>query len=363
MEATPNHVDADDPVVGGLLRETVELVRHHGGHLVPGTVLVERDHHLSIEFRDDQQPDGPIITVPEALLVPVGGIVWDSDEPRPAGGQDALAGPALRSLDLLAALYGACDSLGRFAALSPRVAAGSDPLLEHALAATQRAGAKVSTTEVVPAFIASRVLASSDPAEPATRRRILMPLIDAANHDHEGAPFRPGRGGLRFDLRRPLGTAECFASYGAVRDPLDLALHYGFVSTRSPTANSVPTIVEIGGGRTVRVLSQRTGRSDAPNVSATDDELVVSNVTFRRGRPRGARAELNMAVSAWVLRDGGTEQAAERLGRAAWDGIVRANLEALAALRRASGRRDDTVGEILGTAIDLQVAIILDCVG
>jgi len=363
MGTARDHVDAADVVVREVLREMVDLVRHHGGRLAPGTVIVERDHDLSIDFRGEHEPDGPIIAIPVDLLVPVGGITWAPDSLRPIEGQDDLPGPARRSLELFAELYGACGTLDRFSEGSPKLAAGSDPLLEHALAATQRAGANVAATEVVPAFIGSRVLASRDQGDRSTRRRVLMPLVDAANHDHDGSPFGVTDDELHLGLRRPLGTDECFASYGQDRDPIDLALHYGFDSMRSPVASSVPATVDLGGGRRVRILGQRPGRGQAPNVRADDDELIISHLTFRRSRPSSARAELTMAVSAWVIRSGGSGDVAEQIARRAWDGIVGVNRDALDALRRAADRRGDTVGEILGSAIDRQEATITECTG
>ena len=363
MDPTSNHVDADDPVVGELLRETVDLVRRHGGHLAPGAVIVERDHDLRIEFRGDALSDGPLITIPRELLVPVDGITWEAGDARPASGHESLPEPTLRSLELMSRIFVACGKVDRFCAVSPRLAAGADPDLAQAIDVTRRPGADTGPVEAVPTFISSRVLAARDPADPARRRKVIMPLIDAANHDHEGAFYRHEGGALRFDRRQALGTAECFASYGPSRDPLELALHYGFASVRSPVANSVPARIDLPGGRRLHLIAQRPGQRRAPTVTAGDEELAVSHLTFRRHRPGSTRAELTMAVGAWVLRGGGTTAEAERLGDSAWDDLVRANLVALGELGRVAGARDDPAGRILSTAVELQTAIILECTG
>jgi len=247
-----DHVDADDPQVGAILTELVELVLALGGRLDPDAVIVERDHELLLELRAEDTPERPVVRVPPELLVPVGELDWVGEDLTLAGPHDHLPPPAAAALELMLELYRTCGKVRDFAATSPRVAAAGDEALAEALAGTRLADATVITADTRTAFLDSRVLSRRAVTE-GDHGSVLMPLIDVMNHDPEGAEFLSGPPGIAVSCRRPLGDQQCFARYGVDRDPLDLAVSYGFTTDRACVVNSAPVDVELDGVHQLRI--------------------------------------------------------------------------------------------------------------
>jgi hypothetical protein len=371
MAPPADHVDADDPEVGDALRRSVDHAVRHGARIERGVVIVERDHDLWIEHRGEPTAGQAALSVPRALLVGTDGLEW-----RPGrlelSGAGALSEPAASALELLLEVYDRCDKLERYRRTSPKVAATSDPRLAAAIAATRPSGPHEGSRDAASLFLASRTLAVRrvDPAagpaagdDGAARRDgargsepTLMPLIDAFNHDPEGDRYQMGAHRLAVSAVRPTGTAECFVDYGLRRDPVDLALHHGFTSARSRTANSAPVTVDLGDGRSVRITGGRRTRGGAPVVRATAESITLSGLTFDAGRPGLARNHLQLAVSSWLLQRGGSPEQSRTTAAQALEATVEANLLLLDELRAAAAEQTVEVRNLLFAATDLQVA-------
>lgn len=361
MQQPPDHVDAGDPEVGAILEELVALVIAHEGRIDPNAVVVERNHELHLELRTDELPDRPILRVPPELLVPVAGIEWIGEGLTLSSRPAHLSAGAAAALELMLELYRVCHKVETFAATSPRVAAASDDRLAQALAATRRAGPEAIVAEPRTAFLDARVIDGQRIGEGPNWRSLLMPLLDVVDHDPEGAQFLSGPAGMALRCQRPLGDQRCFARYGPDRDPLDLAIAYGFTSERSQVVNSAPVDVELGGGHWLRIRGARHASERRPTIRPVDDGLEMDRLTFRADQPGSSRAEVTLAVRSWVLQRGGTERAAEERSAAVTNQIIAANLDVLDRLDQAAAGLPEPVSSLVGRAVKLSTDRLRSC--
>jgi hypothetical protein len=361
MQQPSDHVDADDPEAWAILEELVALVFAHEGRIDPDAVVVERNHELHLELRTDELPDRPILRVPPELLVPVADIEWTGEGLTPSGRPAHLSTAAAAALELMLELYRACRKVETFAATSPRVAAASDGRLAQALAATRRAGPESIVADPRTAFLDARVIDGRRIAEGPNGGSLLMPLLDVVDHDPEGAQFLSGPGGMALRCRRPLGDRRCFARYGPDRDPLDLAITYGFTSERSRVVNSAPVDVELGGEHRLRIRGTRHASERHPTIRPVDDGLVMDRLTFRADQPGSSRAEVTLAVRSWVLQRGGNERDADDLSEDVVARVVGANLDVLDRVGRAAADHPAPISSLIGRAVDLSVDRLRSC--
>jgi hypothetical protein len=326
MQDPWRHVESDDALVADFLAATVEAVTDAGGWLHPDARIVERHGELSLV---GAAADGePLVRLTRSAMVRVGRVTWaDSvDRLESLDVPDGIFGAELELLILQTALHNACGKIPRLAS--------DHPLLAPDL--------PLEVIDAVRVFRPSFRLRQPSPASllwstrafrldldgSGTPEPVALPIVDLLNHDHRG-----GRGtwtGESFDIRasHPTTTDECFLDYGLERDPIGMAVVYGFADVTSNVAHSAPLMVEVPGVGHVRLAAKgraRSGELLAPLVRADGDGTVISHLTFRPGQVESLAEDLRMA-SGWSA-----EQCASVV-----DAVAEANVERLDDLAAAA---------------------------
>lgn len=188
-------------------------------------------------------------------------------------------------------------------------------------------------------FIGTRVFGIRG-SEGSATMRVLMPVIDLLNHHSGGAPYELDD--LRFGIAaaRPLGTAECFAHYGGLRDAVDLALGHGYCDTSVSFYKCVPLTVDVPGLGAVRVagMQRRNSRRHVtPRATPTEDGVEISLLTFFADHPERSVVPVRMALQAVAARNGADGLRARELADEGVALLARRNLELLEDLVVACG--------------------------
>ena len=316
MTSSTGRVRSDDPAVREAVGTMFDLVLGHGGQVHPGLWVEEVDGALSVHV--DGADDSVLGELPEELLVPVGGVMFDVVDDRLVV---ATTDPRVTALqgELLAAhlrLYNATGKVPWARTTLPEVAlTGTDRDLLQRLRRAER-----PVPSVAAAFVSTRTLArgtraaanpadsgkvSADIADSAPdapsdqpERLVLMPLLDLINHHPLARPFGGSRRSLTVTVSRPSGGTETFVSYGASKSPIDMACRYGFVPDGCRTTRLCPGEVEVD-GLVVRVEGrslQPRSAFDPPIVAIEESTLTLSHLTIDADHPQRLRAALAMAL-------------------------------------------------------------------
>ena len=346
-----DHVDADDPEVAAILRETVQLVERAGGHLDPGVTLVERDHDLHLEVRNPDSEGGERIVVPERVLVPEE--AWtDPDAVR------ELEPDTRRAHELVDQLFRHCRKIERFAPLSPRVAASSDPDLVTALASTRAQPAESIPVDPVRAFLGSRAIHVRRAEPPAGRIGVLMPVVDLANHHPDAEQFSISRGALSITAR-PTGVWPEFAvRYAWSRDALDLAIWFGFLHEGTRTANCVPVRIELPHDLVLQVDGRRPRQQRPPSIRPIDDGIAIADVQFRDDGASASETYLGMAVTAMLVERGTSAQEAGTTAARVVEQVVDRNVEIYSAVADVAAAGGSPAHQLVADAARLNVAVL-----
>lgn len=219
------HVDADDDFVADVLAGTVEAVLEGGGWLHPALQVRVRDGELGVVA--DAAEGEPLIVLPAALLLPITRVTWDEGELlRFHDVDDALTDEQFALLTMQAALHNALGKVPRLAATHPAIA----PDLPDALVAAVRAvkpGFRAEARSAVSLFWSNRVFRI--PAAPGLEPEpMALPIVDCLDHRAQGAVGDWTGEAFAVAVAHAGAAPACFLDYGHDRDPLDLALDYGF---------------------------------------------------------------------------------------------------------------------------------------
>ena len=227
-------VDADDELVADLLAGTIEAVLDGGGWLHPGLRVQARDGELGVTADAD---DGePLIVLPASLFLPITRVTWDEGEAlRFHDVDDALTGEQFEILTMQAALHNALGKVPRLAATHPAIAADLPDAVVEAVRAV-KLGFRREARSAVSLFWSTRVLRI--PAGPGLEPEpMALPVVDCLDHRAQGAVGDWTGEAFVVSVAHAGGAPACFLDYGHDRDPLDLALDYGFAdSLAGPTA-------------------------------------------------------------------------------------------------------------------------------
>jgi hypothetical protein len=329
-------IDAAAPDVSAILDELVSLVSSEGGLLHPDVRLVERGGDMHVAYPPDDKPAVTLIQVPRALLVPIDSTGWST---RSDVIEAADVGPDLSVLQrevlaLLLALYNATHKLDWYAEHHPR---GALLVHEHLVAAIRAARPRFRPTPGAAGYLPSRQLFVPTPGlgpegGKAAGRPSLMPLVDLFNHHPAGASIDVGDERLRVLACHPTRSDEVFLRYGHHRDPLDLALHYGFVEAGAAFAFSAPISLEVNGLGTVTVAGarpQRSTRRTFPQVSHTATGFDFSHLLVEADHPELFHAAVGLPVRARAMKNGARATDAHRLADQVRDAVVAANIDIL----------------------------------
>lgn len=219
-------IDSRDPLVADLLAGTIEVTREAGGYVAPSTVFIERAGQLSIE---SSAPDGePLLRIPRAAFVRVDRVTFSVDDDRIVIAQvpEDCGDLEWELLYLQVALHNACNKLPWMRRTHPSLDPGlPDDLIEAVRVVVP--SFRSPELDAIDLLWANRCfrIPMTDQSAP---ERVLIPLVDLLNHHAMGAVG--GWNGRDFEVsaRLPFGTAQCALDYGMDRDPLEMAIVYGF---------------------------------------------------------------------------------------------------------------------------------------
>lgn len=226
-------VQADDELVADFLAGTIEAVLEGGGRLHPALRVIARDGDLTIEA---DVPDGePLIALPSSLFLPITRVTWDDgDVLRFHDVDDTLTDDQFALLTLQCALHNALGKIPRLAAAHPAIADLPDALVDAVRAV--KPGFRMEHRSAVSLFWSNRVF-RIPAVVGAAPEPMALPIIDCLDHRAQGALGDWTGEAFAVAAAHCGDGPACFLDYGHDRDPLDLALDYGFAD---PLAAPVP---------------------------------------------------------------------------------------------------------------------------
>lgn len=351
-------VDSDNPALGRLLYDLINLVTSNGGHVHPGVRLRARDGQLGIHCgRSMCDADTSLFRLPRELLVPVDSIQWAArdDQLQAISGTEPLTPLQRDLLALHVDLYNASHKLPWAVGNLPALALRSHTPLLQALQAI-RPGFGQETPQAARAFVRTRVFKLEG-------SRVLMPLIDFLNHHPKGGRFQLDAASMTMTVAQTGDDDECFAAYGGRRDVLDLALHYGYADKRTPFAFVAPLECAAPGLGRLRIAARKVQALhplDPPQVAFDDTGVTLSHLTCDSRHPKRLHTTLRLALLGMARKQGlGTEKAEQAL-MPALEMICAANLGLLQQVQRAAEplRSSVPVAAMLSEAVALQADIL-----
>ena len=220
-------IDSGDPLVADLLAGTFELIRDAGGYVAPSTIIIERAGQLSIE---SSALDGDaLLRIPRAAFIRVDRVTFSLDHDRIVIAQvpEDCGELEWELLYLQVALHNACDKLAWMRRTHPSLDPG---LPVDLIEAVRRAVPSFRSPQMdaVDLLWANRCF-RIPLTDQGSSERVLIPLVDLLNHHAEGAVGDWNGEAFEVAARLPFGTAQCALDYGMDRDPLEMAIVYGFI--------------------------------------------------------------------------------------------------------------------------------------
>ncbi len=225
-------VQAANPVVADLLAATLEILRDAGGYISPTTRLIERDGQLSIE--SIAEDGSPMLRIPRECFVRVDRVTWAEQDSRMVIVEvpEEFTDIETELLYVQVALHNACGKLAWMERTHPSLDSDlSDELIE-------------AVRELIPSFRNPQMAATDvlwanrcfrlalEPEAPP--ERALLPVLDLLNHHADGAVADWTGEEFVVSAVKPFGTNEVALNYGMKRDPLEMAVVYGFADTSAP---------------------------------------------------------------------------------------------------------------------------------
>jgi hypothetical protein len=359
-------VDSTSSAARSAIEEMLAIAVANGAELHPLLEVRERDGQMSLHA--DAAEGETLIRLPEELLAPVDGVVWDaSDDRLTIVEHDPAATAVQRELaELHVALYNATGKIRWARSTLPAVALYNDPAAVAAVRLLRPAFAR-QEQPIAEAFITTRVYrdgagADQAPSEPvASGRRFLMPVIDLLNHHAQGAPFRVADGAMTIVVECPGADTQCFVRYRSRCDPLQMALGHGFVDSASQFARSAPLSLELAGLGTVEVAGTHpTTRSslDPPRVTMEPGRLWLSHVIFPARHPVRMVGVLQLAVAAYLATHADAAPDPSAATSELVTALAEANLDRLSDARPALAGSTVDAAQVVVGAIDAQRLII-----
>ena len=262
-------VVADNPEIKRCLRRLLTLSETAGAEFSEDLVVKCIDGHLSIEAPPNSA--GKILMrLPWDSLVPLEPfrLAIAGDKFVISSHQPGLTDACVAMMGAMLELYNLTNKLAAHRRTSPWSLAASHPeLLRHLMSGRNRSFFKLYQNLIssgnkdgldLYSFFQTRSFGYSDTTE-APPFLVLMPILDAMNHNYHGARFSLDNISDRdplLTIRRsvPLpGTGdECFACYGA-HDCFDIWTSYSFVDDTPPFMYSLSMTIDLPGLRKFQV--------------------------------------------------------------------------------------------------------------
>lgn len=334
-------IEAQDATVADLIAEMLQLIRDAGGWINPDTRLVEDSGELSVHCT---AADGePLMSIPRTIMVRVSSVDWavrDSSL-EIVGMPDDMAGVERESAILMTELHNRCGKPGNLAASHPSLAADLDPSMVVAIRSL-RPRFRQMENDVADVLWATRRF-----REPDGPGSVCAPVVDFLNHSTAGAPITWTKDSLSVEVRSSGG--QSWLNYGSWRDPIEMALAYGFADASATVAHSAPVIIKVPRvGRVAVAPGPRDISGNLRPVTAHEGNglTVLSRVSF--GPDRRPIHDVSRATG-WSIRD----------SQAVVDAIATKNQDCLEAVgRAASGMTPGRVGLLMAEACELQARLI-----
>lgn len=313
-------IDCESAQVALLLDEIAATVRPAGARFAEGFTVRERAGSLSghrLRHDGTENNPRPLIVLTDAALPRVKQGEWRFD----GGALRVEVAPATdkltaRLLSLMAQLYSATGKPQWYREQHPRATLRES---SAAFQSVRRLRPQFNLDSGPEGFLATRAYGLGELGEP-----VLLPIADALNHHHSGAQLRFTDAALRIAERHPSNSSECLVAYGGLRrDPLDLALHYGFADATSRVARSAPLHCDVAGLGPVRIgLLEGKPKSlmDPPMVEWAGGVLALSHLNFQADEVSRTEVPLRMLLDSLGVPD--AESASKRLLRSAVEGNV-----------------------------------------
>lgn len=271
-------VDADDPVVGDLLAGMLEVLAEAGGWLHPQARLTCRSGDLGLQCpADDGQP---LVRIPHAAMIPVGRLRWTATEGALSFPDlpDGLDGAAIELAYLQVALLNQCAKLSRLQGEHPLLA----PMSSGVIDAVRAFRPSFRTQPIDPISLlwstrCFRLRTRQGPAEP-----VVIPIVDLLDHHRGGASGTGTQDAFAVPVGRPRGDDACLLDYGWQRDPIGMAVVYGFADGSCDVAYSAPLRIDGPAGMIeVRGIGRDGHGRPVPMRAEVDGNLLrISHVGF-----------------------------------------------------------------------------------
>jgi hypothetical protein len=324
----------------------------------------ERRGHLSVV--SDVAAGEPLVRVPEALLVPVETTTWHVDgDTLSIDRHDRTASALQRELAaLLVEVYNATGKVEWARSTLPTIALGDVPEAMHMIRVL-RPSVGEQWQDLATALIDTRAIRLPSARCEGDRlrkgRRVLMPLIDLLDHHRHGAPYMVTEGLVSISAAHPTGNSACFARYGPRRDPVDLALAYGFADQTAVFARSIAAELDVPGVGPVRVEGRRPpprSSLDPPMMSVQSGRLSLSHLTFHQEHPARLFTVVRMAFMAHLSQSRDSRSDPDDLVRAFLNALGSVNTRTLRSAEAALSRSDAPAAAMLKAALRKQRSVI-----
>ena len=344
-------VRSDSKLITSSIVAMRDLVVAHGGFVHPAVCIEEHNGDLRVTCDASLANSQILFKVPNSLLVPIDNIIWTNNPYKfeLLKYSSPLYSAQSEIIELYISIYNHSKKLKLFHN-QPAMTYYKDSDL-----ATQinlvRPGAVVEMQTAAKEFLKTRQFFYPKDRLGIEGENCILPLMDFVNHHHAGANFKQESHHLRLGISHPLNSNECFCNYGGHRDPLDIALQYGFIDPYSPYASSVPATFELPGFKRIEVVGSRTisnHRAAPPTVEFLDDGVKVSNIVGDVRVPQHMLLGIRLAMLASGKRRGISEAVTERAVKDLPPAILAVNREKLV-----------TFQNYLSTRLELPLASLL----
>lgn len=350
----------DSQTIASSLEEMKRLVIARGGAVHPAAVIEEQGGSLRVVCDSTSAVCEPLFVVPDELLVPVDCLDWTQNEKalELASSPSELSRDQADLLALFVTIYNATGKINWIQNQAARILSRDDEFASQL--AMVRPGCEVSWQSAAATFMGTRTYASEHASAGLADKNCVLPLIDFMNHNLEGSRFWHGGGNLKVDIANFEGTDECFVNYGKRRDPLGLALSFGYLDSLSPFALSVPVSLDLGHFGLLEVVGIRvfsSHPSDPPKLEFTEEGVILSHLAGDKRAPHELRAKLRLAMLASGKRRGVSDTVIERALAELPSAILAENRKKLSAFRAYLATRPELpLASLLSDASQCQLA-------
>ncbi len=266
-------IESDNKELEESLKRLAKLVRDAGGYIGDGLRIKAENGDLSVLSDLDAGVTNELVAVPRPALIPIDDfhLTAKDDEFVYSGEKQEYPQITVDLLKTMLEIYNLTGKLKSHRQSSTWVSLANDQeTLSKLCAARSEApaimdnmmmlAAKNPAGFVLKSYLKTRTLAFRPTAE-ADAFRVLMPIIDFANHHPRARVF--GNKSLHIEGRtvtlescKPVeGSSQSYARYG-VFDAYDMFLNYGYVERGALFARSIPLKIRLGDYGEIDVASK-----------------------------------------------------------------------------------------------------------